>query len=413
MSFKFGDFTFDIVNKFMDVAAGVTEVDAQNIYNAAQEWGAEPSNMIYDTILTGGGKFQLDQAGTRFTGLVVRMDAVDAPGPAATPWAVKFADAPGPTLELRRVFGGDFISDGDPVAPAANTYTVIEQATSPTLVQAGTSGLTASESAKLDRIHGQTERSIWVDTNGPNGNGFQESPFNNFTDAAAEAITLGIKSLVITGTVATLDRSLVGYTLRGIGIPRLDLAGYNVNQCEFYNLELDGSMLGSIRAHNCEIRAGFSGLNGDFFYCGLGGAITLANSANIVMVKCFSSLGGITPRPTVTLGLGNSDVSIRDYSGGLTILGVDSAGDEVTIGILDGKLTLDPTCTAGNISVRGNCQFTDNSAGSTVDTTALLNQPLIASAIWDALLSAHTSAGSFGEWIGRKLLSVSKFLGLK
>lgn len=134
MSFRIGDFTFDRATKFMEVAAGVVAVDAQDIYNAAQEWGAEPANMIYDTVLTGGGKFALDAARTRFTGLVVRMDAVDAPGPAATPWAVKFADAPGPALELRRVFGGDFISDGDPVAGSANTYIVIEQATSPTLI---------------------------------------------------------------------------------------------------------------------------------------------------------------------------------------------------------------------------------------------------------------------------------------
>jgi hypothetical protein len=105
----------------MDVAAGITVVDAQDIYNAAQEWGAEPSNMIYDTVLTGGGKFALDVARTRFTGLVVRMDAVDAPGPAATPWALRFAAAAGPGIELRRVFGGDFISDGDPVAPSAFT----------------------------------------------------------------------------------------------------------------------------------------------------------------------------------------------------------------------------------------------------------------------------------------------------
>lgn len=119
----------------MLVAGGVTEVDAQDIYNASQEWGAEPSNMIYDTVLTGGGKFALDAAETRFTGLVVRYDKVDAPGPADTAWALQFAAAAGPGIELRRVSGGDFISqDLTPVAPSAFTYIVIEQATSPTLI---------------------------------------------------------------------------------------------------------------------------------------------------------------------------------------------------------------------------------------------------------------------------------------
>lgn len=135
MSFRIADFTFDLANKLLLVATGVEVVDAQSIYNAAQEWGAEPSNMIYDTLLTGGGKFALDLTATKFTGLVVRMDKVDAPGPAATAWRVKFADAPGPALELRRVTGGDFISqDASPVAGATNVYMVIEQATSPTLI---------------------------------------------------------------------------------------------------------------------------------------------------------------------------------------------------------------------------------------------------------------------------------------
>ena len=87
MSFKFGVFTFDRANKYMVVDDGVNAVDLQDIYNASKEWGEQPNNMIYDTIATGGGKFALDAAQTRFTGLVVRMDAVDAPGPAATPWA--------------------------------------------------------------------------------------------------------------------------------------------------------------------------------------------------------------------------------------------------------------------------------------------------------------------------------------
>lgn len=136
MSFKFGVFTFDLATKFMDVDPGETVLDAQAIYNATKEWGEQPANMIYDTIATGGGKFSLDEpANTKFTGLVCRMDSVDKPGPAATPWAVRFAAAAGPGIELRRITGGDFISQGgDPVAGSANTYIVIEQATSPTLI---------------------------------------------------------------------------------------------------------------------------------------------------------------------------------------------------------------------------------------------------------------------------------------
>ena len=37
----------------------------------------------------------------------------------------------------------------------------------------------------------------------------------------------------------------------------------------------------------------------------------------------------------------------------------------------------------------------------------------IAGRVWDRLLSDHTTAGTFGNWVGKKLLSVSKFLALK
>ncbi len=48
----------------------------------------------------------------------------------------------------------------------------------------------------------------------------------------------------------------------------------------------------------------------------------------------------------------------------------------------------------------------NNSAGLIVVT----NDPGL---IWDELLADHVLAGSFGEWVGKKLLSVVKFLGLK
>ena len=45
--------------------------------------------------------------------------------------------------------------------------------------------------------------------------------------------------------------------------------------------------------------------------------------------------------------------------------------DNATIEMSQGKLTLDSTCVAGNISCRGLSQFTDNSTGTNVDLTAL------------------------------------------
>jgi|SRR3989304_1207378 len=49
--------------------------------------------------------------------------------------------------------------------------------------------------------------------------------------------------------------------------------------------------------------------------------------------------------------------------------------------------------------------------GTTVD--ALPTTATITSSVWDSLASSYTVAGSFGEKVGRKLLTVGKFLGLK
>lgn len=39
--------------------------------------------------------------------------------------------------------------------------------------------------------------------------------------------------------------------------------------------------------------------------------------------------------------------------------------------------------------------------------------PYIAGAVWDEATSDHTTAGTFGEKVGKKLLTVAKFIGLK
>lgn len=47
------------------------------------------------------------------------------------------------------------------------------------------------------------------------------------------------------------------------------------------------------------------------------------------------------------------------------------------------------------------------------DTNALVQPAAIASAVWDALTAGFLVAGSFGQLVGRKLLKVATFLGLR
>jgi hypothetical protein len=48
-----------------------------------------------------------------------------------------------------------------------------------------------------------------------------------------------------------------------------------------------------------------------------------------------------------------------------------------------------------------------------VVTGTALNAQEVRDAVWNAQLSSHTATGTFGEFIGKKLLTLAKFLGLK
>ena len=48
-----------------------------------------------------------------------------------------------------------------------------------------------------------------------------------------------------------------------------------------------------------------------------------------------------------------------------------------------------------------------------VVTGTALNAQEIREAVWNAPVSSHTATGTFGEFIGKKLLTLAKFLGLK
>lgn len=244
------------------------------------------------------------------------------------------------------------------------------------------SGTIDQEIGLIEDIHGQVRRCIYIDTSAAlNGNGYQQTPYDNFTDAVDDAEANGITCLVLLED-ATVDRQLRNFEFEGIGNPTLDVNGEDINRSQFKNLRLDGAMVAAngITAFNCELLGGSSGYNGRFFTCGLDGAITFANSADVIMIDCWSSIGGLT-RPSVTLGTGGSDISIRSYRGGLDFGGATNVADAVTVSLAQGKLTLLASNTAGDISVRGVAQFTDNSAGSTVDDSGLL-QPIRVSDVW-------------------------------
>lgn len=228
---------------------------------------------------------------------------------------------------------------------------------------------------KVDDIHGQVQREIWVDTSSvQNGNGYQQTPFNNVQDALdyTEIGEFGPPRGLVFVADATLDRAVTGFQIRGVGNPVVNLNNQDVSNSEFRGVTLAGTQgAGSngIRAFDCSLADLLAGMRGEYFDCGLLGGVSLASGATVILRQCYSELGGPAARPSVTC-FGAVDFSVRGWRGGFDLLGVNDPGADVTIEADQCKVTLGATCTAGDISVRGQFQLTDSSLGSVVDLTS-------------------------------------------
>ena len=101
-----------------------------------------------------------------------------------------------------------------------------------TVVGQNSAGLIVSDLADITTtlalvrdIHGQMVRCIFIDTeNVSNGNGYQQTPYNNFTDAVDDAEANVLRTLFLEAD-ATVDRQLKGFTINGLGFPTIDLNG--------------------------------------------------------------------------------------------------------------------------------------------------------------------------------------------
>lgn len=220
------------------------------------------------------------------------------------------------------------------------------------------------------------EKQIWVNTDVvTNGNGSQESPFNNINDAIDKAETDGIYVIDLIGDI-TLNRNFKNFKIQGIGNPEINLNGQNVKNSSFCNAQIKGSFQegSGCLFEDCEILDTAS-LEGTYDHCALLGDLTCQDTATVLMKDCVSGIPG-TDRPTISMNAtGTSLLSVRGYSGGLTIKDCNNAADRVTVELHPGSLTFDSSCTNGIMVARGVGKFVDNTAGASV-TNETVNQSI-------------------------------------
>lgn len=221
---------------------------------------------------------------------------------------------------------------------------------------------------------------IWID--GDDGTlgatGSQQDPVLTIAEGLSIGATKKIKQFQLRGTLNfSSDPDPSEWDGYGGGAAVVIQPGANFSKTSWRDIQVIGAVSGDMGMTSGSVAVQFTrcGFNGST-YTDLHGFITdcAFNStvlqpvagAPLVMVDCASMTAGPIPGLTVDGSAGSVDISVRKYSGGLNVRNISTAGSVLTVGVVDGKITLEATCTAGTIVCRGTGTLVDNSAGATV-----------------------------------------------
>jgi hypothetical protein len=261
-----------------------------------------------------------------------------------------------------------------PVVPSVGTYAIITLSTSASIVE----GLSAAAiQAKVDDIHGQVRRAVYINTAAlTNGNGYQQTPYNNWTDGVDYAEANGLQVLYLEDD-ATVDRQLKNFEIHGIDLPSLTLNGQDMNGTVLRLLAVDGQQggTGSMILFDCQM-TNVTDFNGAGSLIGAVGTIAFRNGGNSILNQLVPfTAAQITL--DFTAGGAATIVEANNVSGEYIITNMDNAGDTLHLAMDHGEITVDSSCTAGTISLSGSAKLNNNSGGTTVETDALLQPSLL------------------------------------
>jgi hypothetical protein len=240
------------------------------------------------------------------------------------------------------------------------------------------SGLSAAQSLQLAEVHGQMRRGVFINNEElTNGNGYQQTPYNNFTDAVDDAEANGLQTLFIEAD-ATVDRQLKNFEIIGIGgLPQLDLNGQIMDGSTLRLLSITGTQGDSgttMIAFDCQL-TNVVDFNGAASLVGGVGTIAFRNGGSALLNELIPFQAGTAVTLDMTLGGAAAVVAIQNASGRFLVKNMDHADDVMNIITAQGVVELDSTCTAGTVIICGGAQLIDNSGvGCTVQDASLYQE---------------------------------------
>lgn len=291
--------------------------------------------------------------------------------------------------------------------------------------------LTTSSSATIQELEDIQQSSfnnqVQFDPQNTSGNamtgtafpaGTGRSPCLLLSDALLIAADRGFDEILVRGTYTFQNTDVVSDLIfQGVSTGKSGMvltAAASISNCVFRDLTLSGNLDGGNDASFC-IMSNINFIDGNLLDCLLVGTITVSGTqANFL--RCASGVAGGGPGLTVVIDCdgGGTDILVRDYQGGISFINNSTPGDNISIDMSSGRVTFDGTITENTWYVRGIAEIQGSVAGNaSINTDGLLNQTTIAGGVWNALLATYNATGSFGQHVGRKLLTVARFFGLR
>lgn len=221
----------------------------------------------------------------------------------------------------------------------------------------------------VNEVHGQIQRGIFVNTDLPaNGNGYQQTPYNNWSDAVDDAEALLLQKIFLEED-AEVDRHLFNFEIQGIDLPTVDLNGQNfkntvIRECNVTGAQGTGNsplLLITCSSNN------LTDFNGSALTLAATGTFGIADGAFVLINEVVNAVAGVFTNIDMGAGGAASNLNMMKVMGDFQISNMDNASDTVDLGFQAGELTINSSCTAGTIVVHGNCVLIDNSGpGCTV-----------------------------------------------
>jgi len=278
----------------------------------------------------------------------------------------------------------DIITDTDGVVLGAAGVDLIWDE----VLTGATHNVTSSAGRRLRQVEADYIGSIWIDTvNGTAGavdytNGLPDNPVNNIADANTLAASLGFSRFIVTpGSSITFAASQTSQKFEGVGWTAA-LGGQDFSNTEITGASVSGiatSPTGDIQLRDCDINTTTLG-TAHLHKCILHTTLTLSAAGNYLLLGCMSGVAGSnTPAIDFGAAVGNTNLNMRHYSGGIQIDNKDTTGTDNMSLEGNGQLSV-AASSGGNISVRGNFKVT-NTGGATIsydDTTSEVSELQVA-----------------------------------